>query len=160
MVKRSLRARRTRGVQADTHSAVASIRRLIRVLRIAAQQTHVKTGVSAAQLFVLQQLGEAADLSLSELAQRTLTDRSSVAAVVDRLQAAGLVARSVDTRDRRRAAVRITSAGRRVLARGVDAPATALVKALRRLDAKRLAALALSLEDLVAALGATHERAI
>ena len=136
-------------------SAVASIRRLVRVLRLAAQRTQVAAGVSAAQIFVLQQLGDADRLSLNELASRTLTDRSSVADVVDRLNEQGLVARDVDPADRRRASVRITAAGRRRLARAPEAPATALIAALRSLTPRDRASLARSLALLNAALGAS-----
>src|ERR1041384_2092494 len=93
----------------DMFSAVASIRRIVRVLRLASQQTQSAAGIGAAQLFVLQQLGDGAELSLNELAERTLTDRSSVAAVVERLQAQKLVGRTTDPSDRRRAVIRITA---------------------------------------------------
>ncbi|HEX4681289.1 MAG TPA: MarR family transcriptional regulator [Gemmatimonadaceae bacterium] len=138
-------------------SAVASIRRIVRVLRLASQQTQSAAGISAAQVFVLQQLGDGAQLSLNELAERTMTDRSSVAAVVDRLQDQKLVDRTTDPADRRRAVIRITPSGRRILSRAPDAPTTALLAALRRLDRRELAALARSLHRLTVALGATEE---
>jgi DNA-binding MarR family transcriptional regulator len=138
-------------------SAVASIRRIVRMLRLASQQTQAAAGISAAQLFVLQQLGDGAELSLNELAERTLTDRSSAAAVVDRLRAQKLVDRTTDPADRRRAVIRITAAGRRILGRAPDAPTTALLAALRRLDGRELTALARSLQRLTVALGATDD---
>ncbi|HXT17590.1 MAG TPA: MarR family transcriptional regulator [Gemmatimonadaceae bacterium] len=138
-------------------SAVASIRRIVRVLRLASQKTQAAAGISAAQLFVLQQLSDGAELSLNELAERTLTDRSSVAAVVDRLQIQHLVDRATDPSDRRRAVVRITPAGGRILRRAPDAPTTALLAALRRLERRELTALARSLRQLTVALGATAE---
>lgn len=135
-------------------SAVASVRRLVRVLRLHAQRTQAVAGVSAAQLFVLQQLRTDDSLSLNELAARTFTDRSSVADVVDRLQAQGWVDRATDPADRRRASVRITTAGRRVLSRAPDAPTTALITALRALSLSERKSLAKSLERLNQALGA------
>jgi DNA-binding MarR family transcriptional regulator len=117
------------------------------------------SGISAAQLFVLQQLGADAHLSLNELAERTLTDRSSVADVVDRLVAQGLVDRTIDPKDRRRALVRITASGRRMLARAPDAPTTALIGALRSLTLAERRALALSLDRLTLALDAADEPA-
>lgn len=146
-----------KSARTDMFSAVASLRRIVRVLRLASQQTQAAAGISAAQLFVLQQLGDGAELSLNELAERTLTDRSSVAAVVDRLQAQALVERTTDPSDRRRAIVRITAGGRRILRRAPDAPTTALLAALRRLDSRELTALARSLHRLTVALGATEE---
>jgi DNA-binding MarR family transcriptional regulator len=140
-------------------SAVTSIRRLVRVLRLNAQRTQAITGVTAAQLFVLQQLKTDDSLSLNELAARTLTDRSSVADVVDRLQAQRLVARAADSSDRRRASVRITPKGRRILSRAPDAPTTGLVAALHALTPRERRALARSLLRLNHALGAGDEPA-
>lgn len=140
-------------------SAVASVRRLVRVLRLHAQRTQAVAGVSAAQLFVLQQLRTDDSLSLNELAARTFTDRSSVADVVDRLQAQRWVDRATDPSDRRRASVRITTAGRRVLSRAPDAPTTALIAALRALMPHERTALAKSLVRLNQALGAAAEPA-
>jgi len=149
--------RKLKSARNDMFSAVASIRRIVRVLRLASQQTQAAAGIGAAQLFVLQQLGDGAELSLNELAERTLTDRSSVASVVERLQAQKLVDRTTDPSDRRRAVVRITATGRRLLGRAPDAPTTALLAALRRLDSRALTALAESLRQLTVALGATQE---
>jgi DNA-binding MarR family transcriptional regulator len=143
--------------KASMSSAVSSIRRIVRVLRLASQHTQSAAGISAAQLFVLQQLGDGGERSLNELAERTLTDRSSVAAVVERLQAQRLVGRMADPADRRRAAIRITATGRRLLKRAPDAPTTALLGALRKLTPRELTALAQSLDRLTTALGASHE---
>jgi MarR family transcriptional regulator, organic hydroperoxide resistance regulator len=126
----------------------------VRVLRLTAQRTQSAAGISAAQLFVLQHLDADVSLSLNDLAARTLTDRSSVADVVDRLQAQGLVDRDIDPADRRRAAVGITSAGRRLLARAPDAPTTTLIAALQTLSLNDRSALARSLGRLTNALGA------
>jgi len=143
-------------VKADVSSAISSVRRLFRVMRLASQRTQASAGISAAQLFVLQQLGDGSELSLNELAERTLTDRSSVAAVVERLRSQRLVDRTPDPADLRRAAIRITTAGRRLLRRAPDAPTTALLGALRKLTPRELTALASSLERLTLALGASH----
>ena len=140
-------------------AAVTSIRRLVRVLRLNAQRTQAIAGISSAQLFVLQQLGTDDSLSLNELAARTLTDRSSVAAIVDRLALQGLVDRAADLSDRRRASVRITTKGRRMLLRAPEAPTTALVAALRQLTPRERQALARSLARLNGAMGAADEPA-
>jgi MarR family transcriptional regulator, organic hydroperoxide resistance regulator len=134
-------------------SVVVSIRRIVQALRLASQRTQIKAGISAAQLFVLQQLGADDGLSLNELAARTFTDRSSVAAVVERLHARKFVERTVDSSDRRRAAVHLTPAGRRVLQRAPDAPTTMLIAALSKLDERQRTTLAASLRRLTTALG-------
>jgi DNA-binding MarR family transcriptional regulator len=138
--------------------ALAGVRRLERGLRLAARQVERATGLSAAQLFVLEHLDRAAGLSLSELARETFTDRSSVSAVVDRLTDAGLARRTVDQDDKRRAMVRITARGRDVLARAPAAPTDQLLSGLTKLSRGRLAALGDALAALNDALGfATSE---
>lgn len=144
---------------AATVSAVNSVRRIVRGLRLAEQQTRVEAGLSAAQLFVLGQLAESSAASLSELAERTLTDRTSAAAVVERLEAAGLVATERSTEDRRRVLVQITTAGRRRVRAAPEAPTTRLLAGLERLTSGELAMLARLLERLVETMGLADEPA-
>src|SRR3954462_12187762 len=73
---------RTTADMAELSAAVDAVRRLIRGLRLAEQRTRITSGLSAAQLFVLGELRDADGVSLTELAGRTLTDRTSVSAVV------------------------------------------------------------------------------
>ena len=141
------------GAHASQGDAVlAGIRRLERGLRLAARAAERTTGLSAAQLFVLENLAEAESSSIADLAARTHTDRSSVSVVVDRLEAAGLVKRSLSPDDRRRTETQITRRGRAVLARASLSPTTALMRALDRLPEAKVrqlgAALALLDEEL------------
>jgi DNA-binding MarR family transcriptional regulator len=137
----------------DTVLVVNAFRRIMRRLRLAAGETQSALGISAAQLYVLRQLTGGEALSISELADRTLTDRSSVAAVVEKLVARRLVARSTSRDDRRRAEVRITTKGQRVLNAAAPAPTTLLVSALERLPASELQLLARGLSQLVTEMG-------
>jgi DNA-binding MarR family transcriptional regulator len=132
---------------------VDAFRRVHRALRMAARETLAATGVSAAQLFVLRCLEDGADASLSELAGRTMTDRSSVTAVVSRLREAGLVTRQRSADDGRRAAVAITGAGRTVLRRAPDSPMTLLMAGLGAIPGARLHALAGGMRALTETMG-------
>jgi DNA-binding MarR family transcriptional regulator len=132
---------------------VNCVRHLVRGLRLAEQQTRASTGLSAAQLFLLGQLSRADGSSLTDLAERTLTDRSSVAAVVERLEDAGLVTTGRDTADRRRVLVRITARGERTLASAPAAPTELLLVALRRMSAEDVRALCTSLGRLTDEMG-------
>ncbi|HEU5173923.1 MAG TPA: MarR family transcriptional regulator [Gemmatimonadaceae bacterium] len=139
--------------RADIAGAVNCVRHLVRGLRLAEQQTRASTGLSAAQLFLLGQLSRADGASLTDLAERTLTDRSSVAAVVERLEDAGLVTTGRDATDRRRVLVRITGRGERTLASAPAAPTEMLLVALRRMSAADVRALCTSLGRLTAEMG-------
>jgi len=138
---------------AELSAAVDAVRRLIRGLRLAEQRTRAATGMSAAQLFVLAQLRDTGDLSLTELADRTLTDRTSASAVVERLVRDGWVRSERDARDRRRTVVRITSTGRRRLATAPEPPTVQLIAALRRLEPAQRRGLTRHLVALLRAMG-------
>ncbi|HET7234180.1 MAG TPA: MarR family winged helix-turn-helix transcriptional regulator, partial [Longimicrobium sp.] len=138
---------------AATTAAVDAVRRMFRTLRMAAQQTQQTAGISAAQLFVLSTLASGAASSLTELGERTHTDRTSVAGVVARLAAAGLVKRCRSRTDRRRMEVRITPAGRALLDRAPAPPTALLIAGMDALDDDTLASLAGGLGRLASAMG-------
>ncbi len=137
----------------ELSAAVDAVRRLIRGLRLAEQRTRTATGLSAAQLFVIGGLRDADGVSLTELAQRTLTDRTSVRAVVERLERDGSVRTERDTRDRRRTLVRITATGRRRLSAAPQPPTAQLLAALRRLEPRQRRGLTSHLVALLDAMG-------
>jgi DNA-binding MarR family transcriptional regulator len=139
--------------RATARAILDGVRRLERGLRLAARHVERVTGVSGAQLFVLQHLSEARATSLNELAGRTLTDRSSVSTVVDRLVAMGLVRRAVSPRDRRQFEMRITPKGLRTLRKAPPAPTDILIAGIRRLPRTRAAALGRTLAALNSTLG-------
>jgi DNA-binding MarR family transcriptional regulator len=137
----------------EVGAALDALRRIVQGLRLSAAQAERHTGLTGAQLFVLQQLAEAPAQSLNQLAHRTRTHQSSVSTVVTRLVARGLVSRRRDAADGRRLVLDLTPAGRALLA---DAPETAqnrLIAALERMPRARLQTLIANLERLVSALG-------
>src|ERR1700722_10124151 len=103
-------------------SIMDDLRRLVRWLRVSASAAQRKTGLSGAQLFVLQRLAEEKATSLTELASRTATDQSSVSVVVSRLVQCGLVARAASKADARRVEIRVTARGRAILRPPPEAP--------------------------------------
>ena len=141
------------------NASVDAFRRILRALRLAARQTQATAGISAAQLHVLQALGDGEDLSLSQIAVRTMTDRTSVSAVVERLVEGGFVTREPSRLDRRRASIRINTRGRSVLRRAPKSPAALLVAGMEDLDSRTLASLASSLAALTDAMGLSDHRA-
>src|SRR3989442_1394745 len=92
-----------------------SIRRIVRVLRVASRAAEKDFGLSAAQLFVLHALAEGPALSLNEVAERTRTHQSSVSVVVQRLVDRGLVVRDSVAGDARRKGLSLTPAARPLL---------------------------------------------
>ena len=76
------------------------------------------SGLSLAQFGLLAQIAAASDDTLSELAERTGLDQSTLSRNLQVLEAAGLIEIAADERDARRRAVRLTEKGRMVSRRG------------------------------------------
>jgi DNA-binding MarR family transcriptional regulator len=141
----------------DTRIAIESFRRIVRRLRIAAHGVVGKTGMTAAQQFVLALLAQQPAESLQELAHRTMTDRSSVRAIVDRLVERGLVQSQPAAADRRRTTIRITSLGKAMLRRAPEPPTALLVRGLDALPSSDMARLAVLLHQLVSTMGLSDD---
>lgn len=134
----------------DSQRILDCIRKLVRYLRIHDRGAQARVGLSGAQLFVLHELGRTPSLSLSELAQRTLTDQSSVSVVVTRLVEGGYVSRDRDSADARRLVLNLTKDGRAILQRAPVPPQERIVEALDHLsaaDRKRFADLFAKIMD-------------
>lgn len=129
-----------------------AFRRVVRALRVSARAAERRFGVSGAQLFVLEKLAEAPARAVDELAERTLTDQSSVSIVVTRLEERGLVLRRQSKEDARRVEIALTPAGRAVARKAPEPAQERLIAGLRRLRSTQVRSLARDLAALVRAL--------
>ncbi len=129
------------------------LRLLVRELRVSSRDAEKRLGISGAQLFVLQCLGRDEVLSMNELAERTHTDQSSVSVVVSRLVERELVQRSPSPEDARRAEVRLTAGGRRLVRFAPEATQVRLAQALAAMTPEACDRLAQGLSELVAQMG-------
>ena len=114
--------------------ALNAVRAIVRALRVNTRAIELQTGMSLAQLFVLQQLAERPSNSLNDLAARTATHQSSVSVVVRRLVERGLVSRVPSTDDKRRIELTLTDAGRAALSGAPETIQTQLLRGLDQLD--------------------------
>ena len=130
-----------------------SLRLIVRDLRLSARDAERAAHITGAQLFVLQQLQDGGTLSLGELAERTMTDQSSVSVVVKKLVGAKLVARKPSRSDARRLELSLTPAGKKLLARCPEPTQVRLVAALKRLDPREVEGLTSGLSALVREMG-------
>jgi DNA-binding MarR family transcriptional regulator len=101
--------------QPDVFRAINALRRMVRGLRSAAESVERELRISAAQLFVLSELAQVPDQSVKDLAVLTMTTHSTVSQVVGQLISKGLVTRTADAADARRAVLRVTRQGTNVL---------------------------------------------
>lgn len=130
-----------------------ALRRIVRFLRMPASGPGA-SGLSTAQFFVLAQLKDAPAPSIRALAERTMSDPSSVSVVVAKLEQQGFIARVQDEADTRRAALSLTARGRTLLARAPELPQVRIIAALAAMPPARRKTIARSLEQLVQAIGA------
>jgi DNA-binding MarR family transcriptional regulator len=138
---------------APTHHVMDSLRRIVRVLSASARGPAARHGATGAQLFVLRQIDAAPDLSIGELAARTLTGQSTVSEVVTRLAERGLVTRRASPSDARQTRLQLTARGRSVV-RGTEPTAQErLAAGLAALDLAEREQLARSLDRWLQAAG-------
>jgi DNA-binding MarR family transcriptional regulator len=138
----------------DATKVLDALRRIVRFLRLSARASETKAGLTPAQLFVLAQLDGAPAASIRALAERTLTDPSSVSVVVARLEEQGLIARAEGESDRRRSELSLTARGRATLAKAPELPQVRIVEAVAAMTPARRRAVTRALADLVSAIGA------
>lgn len=138
--------------------ALQSVRALVDGLGKAAREVEGKSGITNAQLFLLQQIRAGRHLSVNELAARAMTTQSTVSIVLSRLERKGLVSRMRSAVDRRSVTLRLTDAGKRVLRRAPPAATSQILGALARLTSDELGALSRGIGALDRELGLAVER--
>jgi len=118
----------------DSQRILDSIRRLVRLLRLTDRAAQNELGLSGAQLFVLHELGKTPAMSLSELAEKTCTDQSSVSVVVSRLVDRGCVTRERDSRDARRLVLSLSPTGRALADKSPPVAQEKIIEVLERMS--------------------------
>jgi DNA-binding MarR family transcriptional regulator len=146
------RAAKPKESSAVRHTALEHIRTLISALSHSARAVERSTGVTNAQLFLLQQLATADSLSVNDLAARARTQQSTVSIVVARLVRAGFAAKRKSSADGRIAVISLTPKGRRLLAHAPAPPTTHLLQAIEALSDRDMRSLADGVGALVNAL--------
>jgi DNA-binding MarR family transcriptional regulator len=142
----------------DVRGTLDAFRRIVQALRAAGGDAERRVGLSAAQLFALQQLAGMAGASINDLAARTFTHQSSVSAVVQRLVARKLVAKVTAPDDRRRVRLTVTDQGRALLRRSPEPVQERLIAGIAALPLHERRALASALGTIADTL-AIHDGA-
>jgi DNA-binding MarR family transcriptional regulator len=128
----------------DVRQALDALRHIVQSLRVGRAGEH-RAGLSSAQLFALQQIGEHPDSSVNDIAALTFTHQSSVSVVIQRLVRQRLVAKVASSDDRRRHKLALTAKGRQLLGRAPVAVQEDLIAAIASLGAGDRRVLARSL---------------
>jgi DNA-binding MarR family transcriptional regulator len=110
------------------------------LLRVAMQRhttiftSRMVEDLTQTQFAALARLSEAGPCSQNHLGRLIYLDAATIKGVVDRLRARGLVATANDVRDRRRRAVTLTPAGRRITAAAIAVAAQITAQTLAPLS--------------------------
>jgi DNA-binding MarR family transcriptional regulator len=132
------------------------VTRLARLQRAASESSMAASGVNSAEFDVLATLRRSGDpyaLTPSQLAEAVMVTSGGMTGRVDRLAAAGLVAREQDPKDRRSVRVRLTPEGRRTVDAALVAHLAAEEELLEPLTAAERERLTLLLRKLLASGG-------
>ena len=136
------------------NDALRHLRAIVAAQTASARSLEKHTGVTNAQLFVLQALAAApGPMTIGELQLAVRTGQSAVSILVARLARAGLVSRATAVHDRRRRAVSLTLKGAKLAKRGPTPPLRRLLDTLAALPEGELRQLANGLAALATALG-------
>jgi DNA-binding MarR family transcriptional regulator len=149
-------AKRNKDRDPELARALNAVRRLVRGLRSAAEAVERELSVSAAQLFVLRELNHVPDQSVKDLAVVTMTTHSTVSQVVSQLIAKGMVTRTPDASDGRRAVLRVTRSGAALVKRSPRVIQADLIEGFAALRPAERRSLASGLERWLAASGFSH----
>jgi|SRR5882757_3213863 len=145
-------------MESALNQLIDALRRITQAIRLSSSVAQDTLGITGAQLFVLQQIAEAPRASLREIAERTLTDQSSVSVVVSRLVVAGYVSRKTAAADARRTELSLTASGRALLRRAPGLAQTRLMAALRAVPVAQLRVAARVLHEASRAVAPASER--
>jgi DNA-binding MarR family transcriptional regulator len=137
----------------DARAVLDALRKFVRALRVASRAAEKKSGLSGAQVFVLQKLADGNAVSLNELAARTLTHQSSVSVVVQRLVERRLIRRRPSNADKRRIELSLTAKGLKMTRDCHDLAQDRLIRALREMPRTQRSQTAALLDDLLARAG-------
>jgi MarR family transcriptional regulator, lower aerobic nicotinate degradation pathway regulator len=149
-------AKRKKEREPELARALNAVRRLVRGLRSAAEAVERELSVSAAQLFVLKELDQVPDQSVKDLAASAMTTHSTVSQVVSQLIAKGLVTRTPDAADGRRAVLRVTRPGASLVKRSPRVIQADLIEGFAALRPSERRSLASGLEKWLEASGLSH----
>ena len=94
---------------------LTSLRRVVQALDIESKELERRTGLTTAQVVLLQAVQRLGQVTSSRLAAEASLSQATVTAVLDRLEARGLLQRYRSQQDRRIVHARLTEAGRAAL---------------------------------------------
>lgn len=119
------------------------------------QEVYRGFGLTAPQLWALKTLQRSGPSTTSQLADALAVHQSSLSILVDRLEQKGLLRRTRDREDRRFVRIELTERGGALATQAPEAAQGRLLHGLGAMPARRVRAIRLAVDRLVAAMEAT-----
>jgi len=104
------------GEQPLPAQVVRALRQIIRAVELQSRELNRLVGLTGPQVLVLNEIGQTDSLSPGNLAARLYLSQATITGILDRLEAKGLVSRSVSFADKRRVILSLCDRGRDLLA--------------------------------------------
>lgn len=92
--------------------SLIALRRILRTTEVNARNFARETGLTMAQLLVLQVLADAGALAAKDISSRVGVSQATMTSVIDRMVGKGLVTREKSEVDRRQTMIMLTATGR------------------------------------------------
>jgi len=132
---------------------------IIGAVRQHSQALEAACGISGAQVWVLANIADAPDITVSQLSQALSVHVSTASNLLDKLARAGLVERIRNEEDRRVVRLRLTEAGSDILARAPRPLTGLIVDALEKMPSDALTRLDSELSSLIGNLNLVDRNA-
>ena len=94
-----------------SNNILIALRRIMRAIDLHSKKLERSAGLTVPQILILQAIGEAGGLGVSEIARRVSLSQATVTSVIDRLVKKGLVTRDRSHSDRRVVTITLTAEG-------------------------------------------------
>jgi DNA-binding MarR family transcriptional regulator len=101
-------------------TALIALRRILKVTELNSRRLARQSELTASQILLLRFVAQEGRALPSEIARAIELKQATITVLLNKLEAAGLVTRRRDTKDRRRVWVRLTDAGHKVLEQSPD----------------------------------------
>jgi DNA-binding MarR family transcriptional regulator len=123
---------------AQVSETMQSLRRIFKALQDYSQEVSSNFGITGPQLWALKMLSQHSSLALGDLSRKMYLHPSTITGVIDRLEHKGYVVRDRDLDDRRVVKVKLTPAGKDLVAKAPNPVQGKMIYGLRKLNKSEL----------------------
>lgn len=142
------------------YSSLVALRRILRASEANARALARETGLTTAQLVVLQIVADAGETTPKAIAERSGTSQATVTSLVEKLYRRGFVERRRGETDRRQLWLTLTSAGRAALDEAPDPLHARFSSAFGGLPKWEQAMIVAALERVASLVGASEDSSV